>query len=83
MISGRPIRALGEATREVQAINRNVRELTVVQSVISNIQDSLTFDTLYLAYARFIRAPRRQERQQVEDWLKARTKTDKVRLVYN
>lgn len=69
--------------QEVKAINKNVRELSVVESVVSSIQDSLTYDTVYLAYAKFNRAPRRAERRQMEDWLKARINADTIKLVVN
>lgn len=75
-----PISNLAE---EVKAINKNVKELSVVQSIISNIQDSLTYDTVMLAYARFAKPPRKQDRAQLEDWLKARTQVDSIKLVIN
>jgi uncharacterized hydrophobic protein (TIGR00271 family) len=74
---------MADLAQEVRAINKNVKELSVSKSVISNIQDSLTYDTVFLAYAKFIRPPRRQERTQIEDWLKARTKADTLKLVVN
>jgi hypothetical protein len=72
-----------DLAREVRAINNNVRELSVVESVISSIQDSMTYDTVYLAYAKFARRPRRSERAQIEDWLKARTQADTIKLIIN
>lgn len=75
-----PTAALAE---EVKAINKNVRELSVSRAVVSGIKDSLTYDTVYLAYAKFARTPRRSERAQIEDWLKARVKADTIKLVVN
>ncbi|MEZ4989513.1 MAG: TIGR00341 family protein [Saprospiraceae bacterium] len=75
-----PVTALAE---EVKAINKNVRELSISRTVISGIKDSLTYDTVYLAYAKFARTPRRSERAQIEDWLKARVKADTIKLVVN
>lgn len=72
-----------DLAREVKTINKNVRELSVAESIVSSIQDSLTYDTVYLAYAKFNRRPRRSERLQIEDWLKARTKADTIKLVVN
>lgn len=74
---------ISNLAQEIKAINKNVRELSVVESVISNIQDSLTYDTVYLAYTKFQRTPRRSERLQIEDWLKARIKADTIKLVVN
>ncbi|MBR9920191.1 MAG: TIGR00341 family protein [Bacteroidetes bacterium] len=65
---------------EVRTINQNVEELSVSYSIISHI-DSLQMDTAYLAYVKFKRNPRKQELNQLSDWLKARTKTNKIRLV--
>ncbi|MCB0631702.1 MAG: TIGR00341 family protein [Lewinella sp.] len=75
-----PVTALAE---EVKAINKNVQELSISRTVISGIKDSLTYDTVYLAYAKFARTPRRSERAQIEDWLKARVKADTIKLVVN
>lgn len=75
-----PVIALAE---EVKAINKNVQELSLSRAVISGIKDSLTYDTVYLAYAKFARTPRRSERDQIEDWLKARMKADTIKLVVN
>jgi uncharacterized hydrophobic protein (TIGR00271 family) len=72
---------VNDLAREVKAINKNVRELSLSQSIISHIQDSLTFDTVFLAYAKFNRPPRNQERIQVEGWLKARMKTETLKLI--
>ena len=51
-------------------------------AILSRI-DSARFDTLHLAYANFKRRPRRSEIKQLEDWLRARVKTEKLRLVVN
>jgi uncharacterized hydrophobic protein (TIGR00271 family) len=72
---------VNDLAREVRTINKNIIELSLSQSIISHIQDSLTYDTVFLAYAKFIRKPRRQERIQVEDWLKARMKTETLKLI--
>lgn len=72
-----------DLAREVKAINANVQELSIAESIISNIKDSLTYDTVYLAYAKFKRSPRRAERAQIEDWLKARTQADTIKLIIN
>ena len=70
-----------DLAKEIRAINKNIKEITVSQCVVSIIQDSLTYDTVLLAYTKFLRPPRRRERTQIEDWFKARMKTDKLRLV--
>jgi uncharacterized membrane protein len=40
---------VNDLAREVKAINKNVRELSLSQSIISHIQDSLTFDTVFFS----------------------------------
>ncbi|MEO1514162.1 MAG: DUF389 domain-containing protein [Bacteroidota bacterium] len=65
---------------EVKAINENVRELSVSPTIISNL-DSLSQDTLYLAYANFRKRPKKSELRQLEGWLKARTKADSLILI--
>ncbi|MCO6486819.1 MAG: DUF389 domain-containing protein [Phaeodactylibacter sp.] len=67
---------------EVKVINQNVQELSVSPTVISRV-DSARFDTVHLAFAHFKRRPRRSEIKQLEDWLKVRVKTEKLRLVVN
>lgn len=71
---------IADLAEEVKAINKNVQELSVSPAVLSRI-DSARFDTLHLAYAHFKRRPRNSEVKQLEDWLKARVKTEKLRLV--
>lgn len=65
---------------EVKAINGNIAEFSCSPTVLARI-DSLTIDTSLLVFARFKRRPSRQEVTQLEDWVKARTKNEKVRLV--
>ncbi len=72
---------IAELAQEVKVINNNVQELAIAPTVVSSVMDSLTYDTVYLAYVKFNRSARRQERSQVEDWLKIRTKKDKIKLV--
>jgi len=71
---------IADFAEEVKVINQNVLELSVSPAVISRV-DSARLDTLYLAYAHFKRRPRNSEIRQLEDWLKVRVKTDKLRLV--
>ncbi|MCO6480743.1 MAG: DUF389 domain-containing protein [Phaeodactylibacter sp.] len=73
---------IADLAEEVKAINKNVQELSVSPAVLSRV-DSARFDTLHLAYAHFKRRPRNSEVRQLEDWLKARVKTEKLRLVVN
>ena len=67
---------------ELKAFNQNIAEFSVTPTYISNV-DSMTMDTTYLAYARFKRPARKSEIAELESWLMARTKADKIRLVTN
>jgi len=66
--------------KEIKSINPRVDELSFSPTILLNI-DSLKQDTLFLAYAKFSRTPRKWELKQLEDWLKARTSVEKLRLV--
>ncbi len=72
---------MADLASEVKAINENIEALSISQTVLSHIKDSLTYDTVFLAYVNFNRPPRRKERNQVADWLKARIKTENIKLV--
>ncbi len=65
---------------EVKAINNNIAEFSCSPTLLAHT-DSLTADTSLLVFARFKRRPTKKEVTQLEDWVKARTKNDKVRLV--
>ncbi|MCB0706906.1 MAG: TIGR00341 family protein [Saprospiraceae bacterium] len=65
---------------ELKTINPNVEELSVTNSIVSHV-DSLQMDTLYLAYVKFRKNPKSQEIKQLQEWLQARTKTEKIRMV--
>jgi len=69
-----------DLANEIKAINSNISEFSISPTILAQV-DSLQPDTCYLAYIRFVRRPRRQDVQQLEDWLKARIKTEDIRLV--
>ena len=71
-----------ELVKEVKAINKNVLELSVTKTVISQV-DSLTMDTLYLAYAKFARRPTRVQKKQLQDFIKERVNANKLKLIVN
>lgn len=71
---------IADYSQEIKAFNQNLEEFTITPSIISQV-DSMTMDTTYLAYARFKRAPRKSELTELQSWLIARTKAEKVRLV--
>lgn len=71
-----------DIAKEVKTINPNVQELCVSQMVLSNV-DSLKTDTIFLAYTQFRRSARKNEIDQLTEWLKVRVGTEKLRLVYD
>lgn len=72
-----PIKDLAQ---EIRTINNNISELSVASTIVSNL-DSLTYDTLVLAYVQFKTKPKEKENAQVEGWLKARLKVETIKLV--
>lgn len=71
---------IADMAQEVKAINSRVKELSITSSIISRT-DSAKLDTVYLAYMKFSRRPGRSEIRKLETWLKARVKSDKLRLL--
>lgn len=65
---------------EVVAINSNILEYSMTENAFVNIE-SQEIDTVLLAYAKFKSSPSSQEKEQLMNWVKARTKTDSVKLV--
>lgn len=55
-------------------------EFSLSSSPVYNVQ-TMKPDTAFLAYARFGRRPSSAEIKRIEEWLKVRTKTQKLRLV--
>lgn len=65
---------------EIKAIDNNVSEISIAPAILSHIDSSYT-DTLYLAYINFKRRPATAEIVKMENWLKARVKSDKIKIV--
>jgi hypothetical protein len=66
--------------KEMSVVNPHVSEFSLSLSPVHDLENSKT-DTLYLAYVRMNKRPNRREIQQMEDWLKIRTKARSLRLV--
>ncbi|MEM6802274.1 MAG: TIGR00341 family protein [Bacteroidota bacterium] len=69
-----------DLAQEIKTINPNVRELSVSSSLITTT-DSLKQDTVYLAYVGFRKRPSRADLKKLDNWLKVRVKTDKIKLL--
>ncbi|MEM1323591.1 MAG: TIGR00341 family protein [Bacteroidota bacterium] len=72
---------IADLSREIKTINKNIEELSLSNSIVSHLQDSTAYDTVCLAYVKFARRPKEQDRSQIREWLKARIKTDTVKLI--
>ena len=73
---------INDLTKEIKAFTKNISQLSVASAIISDI-DSLTYDTVHLAYIQFKSKPRKSDLAQIESWLKARLKVEKVKLISN
>lgn len=69
-----------ELSPELKALYPTLTNFSVNQSFLMRL-DSLQQDTVYLAYAKFARRPTRTEIKKLDDWLKARVKSENVQLV--
>ncbi|NND31586.1 MAG: TIGR00341 family protein [Saprospiraceae bacterium] len=65
---------------EIKVIDQNVAAISVSPAFVTNI-DSLSTDTLYLVYVNFHKKPTTKETQHLENWLQARIKTEKIKIV--
>jgi uncharacterized hydrophobic protein (TIGR00271 family) len=65
---------------EIKAINPNVKEYTMMTNAIMNMETDKA-DTIMFAYVQFKKKPGKAEKAQLENWLKARTESDSLKLV--
>jgi hypothetical protein len=65
---------------EMKALFPNITDFTINNNLLVQ-QDGNKADTVYLAYVKFSRRPVKSDLQKLESWLKARFKSDKVKLV--
>jgi uncharacterized hydrophobic protein (TIGR00271 family) len=73
---------LTDISNELKAQHKNVKEFTINSSIITNFVTNQP-DTTYLAFASFTSRPSRAEITRMENWLKARIKSEKLKLVIN
>ncbi len=71
---------VGKIAAEARAIEPDLMSLSLARSVEIQL-DSMRQDTLLLMFARFRKRQPRADLARLEEWLKARTGTPKVRLV--
>ncbi len=69
-----------DISRELKTQYADIKEFTLNTSIIFEM-DSISPDTVCLAYANFKRRPKKSDIKKIEDWLKVRTKTESLRLI--
>ncbi len=65
---------------EMKALFPSITDFSINNNLLVH-QDGNKADTVYLAYVKFNRKPLKTDLQKMENWLKARIKSDKVKLV--
>ena len=69
-----------DISAELKAQHKSVAEFTLMKNPVVSM-DSLQMDTLIFAYVKFNSKPNISEIQRLKEWLIARTKSDKLKLV--
>ena len=72
-----PVEELGQ---EIKAIHKNVVAFSLSKNLIAEL-DSEKKDTVLMAYIKYNRKPSRTEIETIEDFLKVRTKSDRIKLI--
>lgn len=69
-----------ELSGEAKAVFSNLNELSVNRSLVMDYKNNKV-DTVIVSYAKFSKGISYNDRKKFTDWLKARTKSDKIKLV--
>lgn len=69
-----------ELSGEAKAVFNNLNELSVNRSLVMDYKNNKV-DTVIVSYAKFSKGISYNDRKKFTDWLKARTKSDKIKLV--
>ncbi len=69
-----------ELSGEAKAVFNNLNELSVNRSLVMDYKNN-KIDTVIISYAKFNKGISYSDRKKFTDWLKARTKSDKIKLV--
>lgn len=65
---------------EVKALYPTLKEFSINRTLVTSL-DSMKQDTTYLVFMKFQRRPYRSDLKRLEDWLKAKTNSEKVRII--
>jgi len=71
-----------DISKEAKALFNNLSELSVQKSHLMNYKTN-KIDTITIGYAKFSGGVPASEKRKLNDWLKARTNSEKIRLVIN
>lgn len=71
-----------DISKEAKTVFGNLSELSVQKSYIMNYKTNKV-DTVTLGYAKFSQKVSASERKKLNDWLKVRTSSEKIRLIIN
>lgn len=71
---------LSKIAQEMKVLNSNLQTLSIQKTISYNVQENSS-DTIMTAYSTFKRRPSRSEARLLENWLKARTQADTLRLI--
>ncbi|CAN5306132.1 TIGR00341 family protein [soil metagenome] len=69
-----------DISQELKALNKNIEVVSLSKSVYYNTNTNSS-DTIMTAYAKFNKRPTKSETTILQNWLKARTKSDTLKLI--
>ena len=69
-----------DISAEFKAQHEGVQEFTLMRNRVVSM-DSLRVGSITFAYVQFKKRPSQSEKERLENWLKARTKSEKLKLV--
>lgn len=72
---------VNDFAEEAKSIFTNLTEFTLSDNIIVGINDSIKRDTVVLVYTKFKKSPSKSEKEKLTNWLKVKTKKEKVKLI--
>jgi uncharacterized hydrophobic protein (TIGR00271 family) len=69
-----------DITNEALAVHKNISEFSINNGILYNAKSN-KYDTVFIAYLSFVKRPSAQEAESLNRWLKARLKSEKVKLI--
>ncbi len=72
---------VNDFAKEAKSVFTNLTEFSLSDNIIIGTNDSMKMDTVVLVYTKFKKKPLRAEREKLTNWLKVKTKKEKVKLI--